>query len=191
MPSKNCVPACNCLIPKGEPTREQWVEILTAVTDVFSSEFESTTLPTLSSFVQQREASISIHQQLIARGFFFEPGNEGRKQGFYRGVNCDWDESKIREIPVVAWGISRKRKILSVELVFGGDNSFWYDPREVEIGNLLDLPHLSPRHMLLSMHHEAMRQVLSLEERLAWSKQHLEFLDRAREVVNVATAPAR
>ena len=188
MPSKdNCLPATSCLIKKGEPTQEEWEEILTCAIDVFSADFEETTLPTLRSLIDKGALIFVWHKKLIEeRGLTFLPtaGNND-KQGFFRSIGLSFEKWKHRS--VIGWGILRDKRVVIIQLVITSKGQFWYFPSDVTISGLFVLQ--EPRKFLWSLRQDALSRVEDLERKLLFARGRAEYLESSMAIVNVATAP--
>jgi hypothetical protein len=190
MISKGCSPIVTCLIARGEPTFEQWKEIISSAIGVFSADFGKRSLPTLCQAADGTRGIFCHHKELVGK-WKFDPGDEGQIRGLFFPLS--WDIRKLAEwtiIPNVAWGVSLDGEILLIELILGeGGTKFWYNHSKINIDQLIVQSQISPRYILSTLRNDAVSRVLALESRLGEAQWCQDSLDRAWEVVSVATAP--
>lgn len=191
MPSskKDCSPACACLVKKGEPTLEEWEEILTSAVSVFSSGFEETTLPDLRR--QATEADVfGVCGRLNTSGFRVELRELYAKQGEFYDLGLASPQS-LKEIKnrTVGWGILRSRQVVEVTLTVCPDRlRYYFGLEETTISQLIIIPGVKPSRLLWSMRSSAIGQVEWMEHRLKFAQGRFDYLDDALAIVSAATA---
>jgi hypothetical protein len=188
---KNCSPACHCLIKKGEPTLEQWEEILNSAIDVFSSSFEETTLPDFRRQATQADV-FGVCGGLNMKGFKVELLEElSVKQGEFYGLDLTlpYHLAEIRE-RIIGWGILRDRQVVGVTLTIRLDRSrYYFGLKETTVSQLILFPGVKPARFLWGMRKSAFNQVDWLKHKLEFAEGRLDYLDAAMDTVSVAIAP--
>lgn len=186
MPLKDCLPATSDFVKKGEPSVDMWAAALDRAKDVFSLDFERVTLPTLNRFITVEDSHArSFHSRLLNEGLRFYPlKDEATKfQGFFHFL---FPEGEPESCMPIAWGISRRhRKFVVVELVLNPGEDFWYDPREVEVAELLAISKINPLSVLRAMVTESANRVDNLETSLFSAKDVRDYLRSSLEVAKL------